>query len=209
MRPPSSVSCSPRTIWPRSASGFVDRSVPSARFRSGVVNISSVGMFATYSIPAEVRYWVADPQVVAEQSDREIRAGAAVNQRIWPKLVQRRGAPLELGEVLAPGGHRVRLVEPHAEGDVLPQALEVGLTEHLLRPARAGGGDDRPVDRSLLHLAPDDLRQLEHPSAAHALAVEVREQLRLGVPRRGNDRLASRSLRRDLPPFRRIRQRLV
>src|SRR4029079_11398625 len=48
-------------------------------------------------------HWVADPQGVAEQSDREIRAGAAVTQRIWPKLVQRRGAPLELGEVLAPG----------------------------------------------------------------------------------------------------------
>ena len=39
---------------PASASGRLERIVPSARRQSGVVKISSVGMLGTYSIPDAV-----------------------------------------------------------------------------------------------------------------------------------------------------------
>jgi len=40
-------------VRPRSASGIVERTVPSARMRWGLVKTSSVGMFATCSMPFE------------------------------------------------------------------------------------------------------------------------------------------------------------
>ena len=52
---PSRSACSPSTTSPSSASGCVERIVPSARRQSGVVKISSVGMFGTYSRPRAVR----------------------------------------------------------------------------------------------------------------------------------------------------------
>ena len=47
IRPSSNVNSRPRMSWPPRESGMLERIVPSARRESGVVKISSVGMFAT------------------------------------------------------------------------------------------------------------------------------------------------------------------
>ena len=58
---------------PARLSGWVERSVPSARLGSGVVKISSVGMLATYSIPDAVSKRALAQLCGREQPDREVR----------------------------------------------------------------------------------------------------------------------------------------
>ena len=79
--------------------------------------------------------------------------------------------------MLVPGGDRIGLVEPHAEGDLLPQPLDIRLTEDLLRPALVRCADAAPVDGVLADQRPLNLHHLLRHGAPDTLAVEVREQL--------------------------------
>ena len=58
-------------------------------------------------------------------------------------------------------------------------------------------------------LLPADLRDLERHRAADALAVEVGEELGLGIAGRADQRVAGHSTRQLLQPLRRVRQRRV
>ena len=89
--------------------------------------------------------------------------------------------------MLAPRCDRIVHVEPHAELDGLPEPLQVGLAEHLLRPAGVRDADDGPVVQLLVDLTAVLLGELEHPRAADAVAGQVREQVRLGITRQRDD----------------------
>ena len=119
-----------------------------------------------------------------EQPDREVGARPAVVERVRPELGERGGPRVEPVEVLAPRGDGIGLVEADAERDELPEPLDVGLAEHLPRPALVRRADAAPVERAFSMQPPLDLGRLERDRATDALAVEVGEKLRLGVPRR-------------------------
>ena len=112
-------------------------------------------------------------------------------------------------EVLAPRGHGIGLVEPEAERDELPETLDVGLAQHLAGPPLVRRADAAPVDGVLAVKPPEDRDRVEGDRAADALAVEVREQLRLRVSRRPDLRVPRSRLRRRLLPLGRVRERLV
>jgi hypothetical protein len=143
------------------------------------------------------------------QPHHEVGAGTAIAQPVGAELVQARRPLCEAREMLFPGCHGVRLVETHAERDLLPQPLDVRLTEDLLGPALARGADADPVDRALAQQLHLDLHQLLGHGPAYAFAVEVGQQLGLGVARRRDERVPGRRPCQDLLPLRRVRQRLV
>jgi hypothetical protein len=144
-----------------------------------------------------------------QQADGQIRAWPSVVQCVGVEVVEL-GRPLgEPCEVLFPGLYRIGLVEPHAEGDLLPQPLDVGLAEDLCRPALVRGTDAAPVDVVLGELLYADLHDLLRYGAADTLAVEVCEQLRLRVARRRDHRVAAHRGGERLQPLGRVRQRLV
>ena len=150
---------------------------------SGVVKISSVGMFATYSIPVAV--WERALHQRALESRPTVRSvpGASVVERVGPALGERSCSRVEPVEVLAPGCGGIGLVEPEAEGDELPQPLEVGSAEDLSRPAVGRHSDSAPVDGLFLVVPLVDLGDLERDRTGDTLAVEIREKLWLGIPR--------------------------
>ncbi len=82
--------------------------------------------------------------------------------------------------MLAPGGDGIGLVEPHRLSDGAPEPLDVGLAEDRARPAFVGIGDDRPVAEPVGQLE-GLLGEGVHAGLADARAVEIGEQLRLGV----------------------------
>src|SRR4051812_6563526 len=151
----------------------------------------------------------AAPARARQQADGEVGSRAAVPERVGPALGEGCGAGVEAIEVLAPGGDGVRLVEPEAEGNELPQLLDVWLVQHLARPAFVRRPDTAPVDALLPVLLSPNLGDLEQHRAADALAVEVGQQLRLGVSRRPQLRIAGRRLRKRLLPLGRVCERLV
>ena len=102
-------------------------------------------------------------------------------------VVEQPRAAADPGDVRLPGGDRVVLVEADAELDQLPQPLDVGLAEHLLRPTRVRDADHRPVVQLLVDLAVVLLGQLQHARTPDALARQVGEQVRLGVARQRDD----------------------
>ena len=75
---------------------------------------------------------------------------------------------------------RIGLVEPDGSADRSPQPLDVGLAEDRLRPALVREGDDRPVAQAVGQ-PQRCLCDLAHARLADALAVEVGEELGLGV----------------------------
>src|SRR5581483_8221419 len=87
-----------------------------------------------------------------------------------------------------PGGDGVVLVEAGAALDELPEPLEIGLAEHLRRPARVRDADHAPVVQALVDLPRAPLGELEHPRLADAVAREVCEQIGLGVADESHDR---------------------
>ena len=87
--------------------------------------------------------------------------------------------------------------------------LDVGLAQHLAGPPLVRRADAAPVDGVLAMKPPEDRDGVEGDRAADALAVEVREQLRLRVSRRPDLRVPRSRLRRRLLPLGRVRERLV
>ena len=156
---------------------------------------------------------VVDPVRVVEcglprgrgvQPDREVGAGPAVAERVEPPLVERRRAPLQVRDVLTPRRDRVGLVETHRRRDGLPQALDIGLPEHGLRPALVRSGDDRPVAVAVGQ-PQARLRDLAHARARDARPVEVRVELRLGVA--GDPHVRAALLREPVEPVDEPRRR--
>ena len=147
--PPSKRSSRSRTIVPWRTSGIVERTVPSARRRSGVVNASSVGRFGTCVWPQAV---FASAATHCERAVRPI-VRSVPGPRKWiaskRAFVERARSRLEHLDVVSPGRDGVGLVEAHGRGDGLPQPLDVRLAEHRLRPALVRAADDRPRDRPL------------------------------------------------------------
>ena len=146
--PFSKRSSRPSTRVPAAISGAVERTVPSVRRQSGLVNTSSVGRFGRCSTPSAVWFVAHFQSAARDEADREIGTGAAEAERVERALVHLHRARLELRRVLAPRGDEVRLVEPGTGRDGVPQPVHVGLAEHLRRPALVRRGDDGPVHRS-------------------------------------------------------------
>src|SRR5699024_4088699 len=113
------------------------------------------------------------PAGVRQETDGEVGARTPIVKRVEAELRELLRARFETRHVVAPGRDRIRLVEPRAEGDGLPEALDVGLAEDLLRPALVRVGDAGPVHRAVDHLRARDLRECLHLRAADTLAVEV------------------------------------
>src|SRR4051794_17971003 len=151
----------------------------------------------------------AAPMRCRQQPDREVGARPAIADRIRLQGRERARPRIEPVEVLAPCGHGIGLVEAHAERDLLPQLLDLRLAQHLPRPTLRHRADAAPVDGALAVKPTIDLDRFERDRAAHALAVEVGEQLRLGVPRRPELRIAPGRLCGLLQPLGRVRERLV
>ena len=123
------------------------------------------------------------------QADEEIGAGAAVAEGVEPALVQHGRALLQARHVLAPRRDGIGLVEADGSRHRLPQALDVRLAEDGARPALVRIGDDRPVAETVGELE-RCLGELLHPRSPHAVAVEVCQQLGLGVPADRDERRA-------------------
>ena len=68
-------------------------------------------------------------------------------------------------------------------GDRLPQPLDVGLAEHLRRPALVRERGDRPRDRPRDCCDVERVEQRPRSRASDPILVEVGEQLRLGIAR--------------------------
>jgi hypothetical protein len=111
--------------------------------------------------------------------------------------------------VLVPGRGGIGLVEPHAERDLLPEPLDVGLAEDLLSPALARSADAAPVEHVVAEVLHLDAHELLLHRSTDALAVEVGEQIRLGITRRADHRVAGPRAHESLLPVRRVGQRLV
>jgi hypothetical protein len=113
--------------------------------------------------------------------------------------------------VAAPGGDGIVGFQSHTELDELPESLQVGLAEHLLRPARVRNSDDRPVVRLLVHLAAVLLGQRTWARAPDAVAGQVGEQIGLGVAGQCDDRgvFCADRLRTFEQPRRRPRENVV
>ena len=143
---------------------------------------SSVGMFATYGIPAAVTD--STPCHRDSGSSPTVRSvpGPVKCMASSPKLVQQPCAERRCRvHVAAPGGDRVIVVEPHAELDELPEPFEIRLAEHLRGPAGVRDADDRPVVQLLVDLAAVLLGELARACAPDAVAGQVGEQVGLGV----------------------------
>ena len=87
-----------------------------------------------------------------------------------------------------PGGDGIVLVEPHAELDQLPEWVDVGRAEQLIRPAGVRHAGHDPVVEALVRLPRELLAELHHPRFADAIARQVGEQLGLGVAGQRDDR---------------------
>ena len=116
-----------------------------------------------------------------KEADGQIGAGPGEADRVEGVAVEHAAALPELVAVGAPGRDRVGLVETNRVGDCLPEPLEVGLAEHLLRLALGRERGDRPVDDSLVDRPHEDLKPFEGPRATDAALVDVGEELRLRV----------------------------
>jgi hypothetical protein len=121
------------------------------------------------------------PPRAADQPDREVGARPPEAQAVEAALVQVRGARDELVDVRAPGLDRLGLVEAGRRRDGVPEPLHVRLAEDRGRPALVRERDDRPVDQPLVRRLDVALGQLAHAGLADASAVEVGEELGLGV----------------------------
>ena len=103
--------------------------------------------------------------------------------RVEVVLVQRLASLAETLDMRVPGCDRVGLVEANRVLDVLPETLEVGLTEDRLRPALVRVADDRPVDPAPHDVAEVRLGELDLARLADTSLVEVAHELRLRVAR--------------------------
>ena len=157
--------------------------VPSTRRASGVVKTSSVGMFATKSMPSRRG---REPRLPdrrrggARRSDPCRGRGSGARRTCARSARSARCA--EAGEVLLPRGDRVGLVEPDGGRDRVPEPVDVGLAEHARRPALARVRDDRPVAaarRSASGPVSASSRIRVRPSAR---AVEAGEEPGSGLP---------------------------
>ena len=138
-------------------------------------------MFGMWRRPHEVSNAAAFQIEHGQQADRQVGAGAAEVDRVEAAFVQRRRAGDEPVHVLVPRGDRVGLVEPDGLAERVPEPLHVGLAEHGPRPALVRVGDDRPVDEPLVQLAQVLLGERDHACLADAGAVEVAQELGIGV----------------------------
>src|SRR2546423_14786637 len=111
--------------------------------------------------------------------------------------------------MLAPSSWWIRLVEPHAEGELLPQPFDLRLAEDLPRPALVRSAHTATVDAVLAQLLHADLHHLVWHGAPDTLAVEVGEQVRLRVADRREESVAGHCGHELLQPSGRIGERLV
>ena len=73
---------------PASASGRVERTVPSVRRQSGAVKTSSVGRFATWKMPSTVSPPPPIQRAPGQEADRQVGAGPVEVDRVEGVLVQ-------------------------------------------------------------------------------------------------------------------------
>ena len=163
-------------IW----SGSVERTVPSTRRASGVVNTSSVGMFATCLMPRDSSSAACQSRV-GVQPDRQVGARPAVAELVEAPLVERRGArpgaaSMCSRQAATGSGSSSRTACPTAS----QSRSTSGSPSTVSRPALVRVGDDRPVAEAVGQLQ-RLLGHLAHARLADALAVEVGEELGLGV----------------------------
>ena len=166
---------------PASASGLVERTVPSVRRQSGAVKTSSVGRFATWKMPSTV----SPPPPIQRAPGRSptVRSvpGPLKLDRVEGVLVELPAARHELLAVRPPGSDGIRLVEAHRSLVRRPQPLDVRLAEHLLRLAGGRVGGDRPVDGAGVLRRELRFERLDRAGLPDPARIEVREQLRLGI----------------------------
>ena len=177
---------------PPSASGRVERTVPSVRRQSGVVKTSSVGMFGTCAMPVgglDRRR----PIQRAPGSSPTVRSvpGPAKWSASKRELVElARSAARSCVDVLAPRRDRVGLVEAHRARDRLPEPLDVGLAEHLLAQPAFGNAAIVQLTARSFWIASVRLDHLDRSRLPDAILVEVGEQLGLGLARDHDQRAA-------------------
>src|SRR5439155_5681426 len=130
------------------------------------------------------------PPGLRDQRNAEVRAGPAVAKTRECTIVENLRALVELVEPLLPRGRGVVLVEPQRVGDGLPQPIDVGLAEDLLRPPLGRAGDQRPGDLAVR----DRLEPLALDGgvagAPDATEVEARVDLLVGAARDADQRSA-------------------
>ena len=195
--PPANSTSSPRIIWPSRSSGLVERTTPSTRSGSGVVNTSSVGRLGWCSIPYEVvnvpechalvgsRPTVRSVPGASRWSASNLRASSAAcacSSSAMPRVPRR---------------HRIVGIQPAHVHDLLPQlrerrvGIEIGV--HLRRPALGGTRHDRPVGERLGQVS-DPLHRRGRAVTGEPVGVEAGQHARLG--RAGEARWPPRVSRR-------------
>jgi hypothetical protein len=117
-----------------------------------------------------------------QQSDREVSYGTAEVDRVEVSLVQLMRAVREACEMLLPRCHGVRLVKPDCLCNEVPEALHVGLSEDLPRPALVWIGHARPVHRAFVEddLGPS-LHELLRARPADAATVDAFVDVRVRI----------------------------
>jgi hypothetical protein len=110
---------------------------------------------------------------------------------------------VERAHVRVPCGHRLGLVEPGSGGNLVPEPLDVGLTEDRLRPAGRRARDHAPGTRLSRNLIVHDLAGAARLRLGGPALVDVVEEVRIGVAEGDNERSTLHLQERGLdPPWR-------
>ena len=157
------------------------------------------------------------PDVVSNvaQSQRDASSSPTVRSVPGPRnltaskrcVVEGVGPLVQPGGVVLPRDDRVVGVEPHRGRDGLPEALEIRLAQHRLRPALVRRRDDHPVDEAFRDKREVELAEVPWLRLADERGVEAVEQGGLGIPGQLDDRRAR--LPPGLHPVQEVRWRLA
>ena len=97
-------------------------------------------------MPVTVSLGTGLPPRLRHQADGQIGAGPSEANRVEAALVEKDDPLLQSCQMRSPGRDGVVLVQPGRDHDGVPEALDVRLAEHDLRPTRVRIPDDGPRD---------------------------------------------------------------
>ena len=129
-----------------------------------------------------------EPARDLEQPDSEVGAGTPETEcPEWP-LLQHRSALVQRRDVAPPRVDGVRFVEARDRRDLRPEPLGVGLAEQASRPSLGRTCDHGPGGRQTGRQVAHDLPRAPRLGPCGSRRIDVREQLRIGVAKRDDER---------------------
>ena len=146
------------------------------------------GRLSTCSWPHDVAGRRTEPARDLEQPDSEVGAGTPETECPECPLLQHRSALVQRRDVAPPRVDGVRFVEARDRRDLRPEPLRVGLAEQASRPSLGRTCDHGPGGRQTGRQVAHDLPRAPRLGPCGSRRIDVREQLRIGVAERDDER---------------------